>query len=258
MYSIESLISILKSGATSNNSLDEVDDILNRIAAGVSIPNSKRTVLYDLVMRLKHKSHWRIKEEATKVAEKIKRERLTEARSFYVEYNEDVRHVESSIDPNHEVVTTLVTPGTVLYQWCKMIETEDGEVTLYDSQKDICTIGKYFSTTQVSPDSLGFFRAFDLHNTNGIFEGIAQQVCCRFVFQFSAPCLVSTAKGTFDNWNVHHHYDGTAINKEETIGDIKINKEPYKGIWAYGGAEQVFVPLSDEQRKELAQTAQFV
>ena len=258
MYSIESLISILQSQAPTNKSIDEIEGALNRIATGVSIPNSKRTELYNLVMRLKHKSQWRIKEEASKVADKIRRERLNEARSFYMEHNEDVNHVKSSIDPNHEVVTTLVNTGMVLYQWCKMIEDEDGDVVLYDSKKDICTIGKYFSTSPVSPESLGFFRAFDVYNTNGIYEGTGQQVCCRFVLPFSAPCLVSNAKATFDNWNAHHHYAGMAINKDENIGEIKVTKEPYKGIWTNGGAMQVFIPLSDDQRKTLAKIAQFV
>lgn len=256
MHNIESLISILQSQAPTNKSIDEIKEVLNRVSSGVSIPNSKRNDLFNVVMSLKRKSQWGIKDEARKVIERIKCDRLAEARLFYKENNQDASVVDSSIDPNHEVESSLVTPGMVLYQWCKLVEA-DGEVTLYDGKKNICTVGKYFSTSQVSPESLGIFRAFEVRNSNGQFEGIGQQVCCRFTFTFSVPCLVSTAKGTFDTWNVRHDNDGKALYEDETVAGIKINKG-YKGIWATGGAMQVFIPLRDDQRRTLALNAQIL
>lgn len=257
MYNIDSLISILQSQAPTNKSIDEIRDVLNRVSTGVSIPNSKRNDLFNVVMSLKRKSRWGIREEATKVIERIKRDRLAEARLFYVENNQDASVVDSSIDPNHEVEASLITTGMVLYQWCKFVEADDGELTLYDGKKDICTVGRYFSTSQVPPESLGIFRTFEVRNSNGRFEGIGQQVCCRFTFTFSTPCLVSTAKRTFDTWNVRHDNKGRALYEDETVAGIKINKG-YKGIWATGGAMQVFIPLRDDQKKTLALNAQIL
>ena len=256
MYNIESLINKLQSQAPTNKSIDEIRDVLNRVSTGVSIPNSKRNDIYNIAVQLKHKSQWGIKDEARKVIERIKSDRLAEARLFYKENNQDASVVDSSIDPNHEVEASLVTTGMVLYQWCKLVEA-DGELTLYDSKKDICTVGRYFSTSQVSPESLGIFRAFEVRNSNGLFEGIGQQVCCRFTFTFSVPCLVSTAKRTFDTWNVRHDNKGRALYEDETVAGIKVNKG-YQGIWTSGGAMQVFIPLREDQRRTLALNAQIL
>lgn len=252
MYNIESLINILDSQAPANQSLDDIESVLKSISSGISIPYAKRQRLYDIVIRLKNSPHEQIKEAASKVAKKIRRERLTDAQTFYALHNEDSVVVKSSINPHYEVESTLVTTGMALYQWCKMIINDDGNATLYDPTKNKCTIGNYFSTRPVTPESLGIYGIYDLKNTDGKFEGTAEQVLCQFTLPFSAPCLVSIAKGTFDHWNAHHYYDGTEIQWN------KISAGNYDGLWAYGGALQVFIPLNDYQKKSLAKIAQFM
>ena len=259
MYNIESLVNLLKQQTPCNDAIENIEKVLGSIASGTSIPHSKREELYNIVMQLKHKSRWGIKEEASKVVEKIRRERLADAQQFYKSYNSPVDQVQSSVDPNHEVEVTIAQKGLTLYQWCKMVIDNKGKATLFDESKGICMIGNYYSIEIVSLSSLGAFRDYDLYNTNGIFVGKAQQVCCRFVLPFSAPCLVTCAKGAFDNWNAKHYHDGTLINeKEQKIGGIKVEKEHYKGIWAHGGATQVFIPLTEAQRFELARHAEFI
>lgn len=258
MYNIDSLVNLLKQQTPCNDAIEDIEKVLNSIASGTSIPHSKREELYNIVMQL---TRWGIKEEASKVVEKIRRERLADAQQFYKSYNAPVDQVQSSVDPNHEVEVTIAPKGLTLYQWCKMVIDNKGKATLFDKSKESkgTLIGNYFSIEIVSLPSLGAFRVYDLYNTNGTFVGTAQQVCCRFVLPFSAPCLVTCAKGAFDNWNAKHYHDGTLINeKEQKIGGIQVEKEHYKGIWAHGGATQVFIPLTEAQKFELAKHAEFI
>ena len=273
MYNIEdlnNLFDVLKRHSFDRNLISEINSVLNALSGGVSIPLVKREKLYCLLQRLQYYSNGDFKISCRKVMSKIRRERRLDAECFYLAHDPDkIKHVDS-IDFGQEIIKSRITPGKSLFQWCKMVINKDGEATLYNSKtlkkrtgiddsiitefnkisdrmfRHYCTIGNYFSGSIVSPSSLGIGPFFDIEYGNNHFAGTGQQVCCRFTFPFEVDCLISTARGAVDTWNVHHYSNGS------------IKSENNMGVWGNGGAVQYFLPLTNAQKVELAKIAEFI
>ena len=248
MYNIERLYDLLaqlKRQHSNTKLVSELECTLNDLSVGVSIPSEKREKIYNLMERLQHSSNGELKDSSRKVMAKIRRERKVEAEEFYFGHDcgNIISHV-NCIDFNYDIHKGRIEQGKSLYQWCKLIYASDGDVCLYNGKN--CTIGNYFTNSIVSPHALGIARFYDLKHENGSFVATGQQVCCRFSFPFSCDCLISTAKGAADSWNVIHYSNGNIIPEEN------------RGIWGHGGAIQLFIPLSNAQKVELAKIAEFV
>ena len=114
-----------------------------------------------------------------------------------------------------------------------MLLTNDGAV-LYDPNTKNVTVGEYFSETKVPQEQLGINPYHDVKDPSGKSVTTTNRVCCSFKLPFAVDCLLTTAKGTFDEWSV------AGMRR-----------------YAVGGKEQYYIPLSKEQKIKLAQIAQF-
>lgn len=154
------------------------------------------------------------------------------ASSFYETHGKDTQQL-NGIDFHKRVVKKTIAKDTVLYQWCRMLLTNDGAV-LYDSNTKNVTIGEYFSETKVPQEQLGINPYHDVKDPSGKSVTTTNRVCCSFKLPFAVDCLLTTAKGTFDEWSV------AGMRR-----------------YAVGGKEQYYIPLSKDQKIKLAQIAQF-
>lgn len=246
-YKIEELFSLLYKynnlDSIEPDNVKDINVILNNIATGISIPIFYRNKLYNILKQLQLKHGGFFKESAYRVLEKIKRERYSDAAAFYASHG--MKADEIAINFEHEVYTSHINEGDVLYQWCKLIMINGGtECSLiYDNNKDT-TIGRYFSKERVPLECLGAAGLFDLRDREGYVYGTASQVRFRFTFPFSIPCLVSIASPAIDAWNCKYYHDGTLINRQNFLG-----------IQTTGGARQYFLPLNKRQMLKLAEIA---
>lgn len=257
MYSqLYNLIDKLNRNPQDGKLVSEAEEILKNLSSGISVPPLLREKLYNTLMCLGYSTKGRLKELSREVLGKIREERQNEATAFYMghlaertEDSEDkkihiVKTELNGINFDREIYRKTIESGTTLYQWCKM-KVEAGAADIL--------IGSYFSDSIVSPETLGLGGLFELCDENDKFVGIAERVCCSFTFPFTVKdCLVSTAKGTVDNWSVKHNNWGRKIRTRKN----EINERvPTRGLWGRGGARQYYIPLTKEQKKTLAKIA---
>ena len=232
---------------------DRLKNIINRIYADQGL----KWVVYEPLRR----KLWNL----------VYRGREAIASSFYMTHKGNTIGI-SGIDFKKDIAIVDLPIGTRLYQWCIMVRSH-GEDTLYDAATGIATVGEYFSLNKVPQEQLGINPYFDLYeaellqaanNVNALkndtnkqkqeakaesfkekgYITISKRVCCQFVLPFSVKALVSMAKGTFDDWSVQRDSYGERIEGS--------------GLFAVGGKQQIFIPLSDFQKRQLAQIAVFV
>lgn len=225
-------------------SADKIKQLIYTISQGISLTERQREKLWNIAWRIKVDPclKWVIYGDLRdKLLDKIKCDRRHVASQFYSSRGYDPAAV-NAIDYHDEVIIDQITAGKTLYQWCKWVDTKDGK-SLYDTTHKRYIIGNYFCDREIPLIDLGVFPLFDLYHANGSYRGRGKQILCKFVFPFDAECLISTTKKTIDTWNVTKEVDGTPLKK--------------RGFRTGGGARQYFIPLTQLQKRLLAENVQF-
>lgn len=122
-----------------------------------------------------------------------------------------------------------VSAGQKLYQWC--FWKEDGNIV----------VGQWFTIRKVKPESLGVSPFIDVLGPRGGFHGTGTRVLCSFEMPFTKDCVISRSATIYDKWSVNRYFDGESID--------------WDGLLSKGGAEQYFVPLTDNEREALKAVA---
>lgn len=207
------------------NQADRLKDIINQINADQAL----KWIVYDGLRQKLWQCVYRGREEFTS--------------TFYVSHEKDTKQLDG-INFRNTVEKKRLQEGTILYQWCRTIQTKDGMV-IYEPNTRLVTVGEYFSRSKVPQEQLGLNPYQDVYDPSGKYVITTNRVCCCFRLPFDVECLVSTAKGTFDDWSV-----AMRNSKGEKIGVAK--------RYGIGGKQQIYIPLDKEQKIQLAENAQFV
>lgn len=225
-------------------SSDKIKQLVYTISQGISLTEVQREKLWNIVWLIKVDQglKWVVTQQLRdKLLNKIKCDRRHVASQFYSSRGYNTAAVDA-IDYHDEVRVDRIAEGTSLYQWCKWVVTKDGK-SLFNTSTNSYMIGNYFSDREVPLIELGAYPLFDLYHANGSYRGRGKQILCKFFFPFDADCLISTTKRTIDTWNVRKELDGSPLHS--------------KGFRTDGGAIQYFIPLTQPQKRLLAEHVQF-
>lgn len=144
---------------------------------------------------------------------------------------EDLASYSRCIDFRNPTRLCQIEQNEVMYQWCMV--KGDGTVG----------VGQWFSRTKVTMNELGLAPGYDfLTPKRKIFKGTGTRLLFKFTFPFEKEAFRCTAAGAIDTWSVRHDSTG--------------QKCQGAGVWASGGAEQFFVPLSEDEKQKLLDTAE--
>lgn len=183
-----------------------------------------------------------------KLWESIYRSREETALSFYASHGKDSKEA-SGINFRHDVYKGVIPQGTILFQWCR-VWSVNGSASLINPRTGKTTVGEYFCYSKVPQEQLGINPYSDVCDASGDYEGTTNRLCYKFRFPFKADCLLSSAKGTYDNWSVLQR-NGAGNPKRNSSGQLLGSPR-----WAVGGQQQIYIPLNFQQRMTLAQIAQ--
>ena len=225
-------------------SSDKIKQLVYTISQGISLTEKQREKLWNIVWHIKVDQglKWVVTQELReKLLNKIKCDRRHVASQFYSSRGYDTAAVDA-IDYHDEVTIDKITAGTSMYQWCKWVVTKDGK-SLFNTSTQRYMIGNYYCDREIPLIELGAFPLFDLYHANGSYRGRGKQILCKFVFPFDADCLISTTKKTIDTWNVTKEPEGSPLRS--------------RGFRTDGGAIQYFIPLTQSQKRILAENVQF-
>jgi hypothetical protein len=233
-----------KTGGDAKANYDKIKQLVYTISQGISLTRDQRAKLVELMSQIH--SDQRLKWTITstlekKLFDKVRNDRRHIASAFYASRGLNTAPVDA-INLGHEVIESKIVPGTSLYQWCKWVSDKNGK-SLFNPSTKSYTIGNYFSETEVPLVELGAYPLFDLYHANGSCKGHGKQILCKFEFKFEADCLISVARRATDTWNVKREEDGSPIKSH--------------GFRVGGGATQIFIPLTDSQKRLLAENVMF-
>lgn len=253
-YSIQQLSNYIHSFKTGG----DAKYLANRIKDTVYTISEGNRLTHDQARRLEYILHEIVSDQALKwviyedlrrkLWNSIYRSREEVASSFYVSHGRNTQQL-NGINLRHDVYVGNIPEGTILYQWCRIIIV-NGKASIYDPQKNVTTVGEYFSYGKVPQEQLGINPYCDVTDSSGEFEGSAKRLCYKFRFPFIADCMLSAAKGTYDNWSVMQRYSSGKL-KRDSFGQPQ-----GMPLWTVGGQQQVYIPLSLQQRIQLALIAQ--
>lgn len=199
--------------------IDRLTNLINQVNSDPSL----KWIVYDNLRK--------------KLWDSVYRGREGVATSFYMAHSRNVGE-KNGINFRYDVYTKTLPVGTKLFQWCWAL-VSNGKRMLYDNNTGRVTIGEYFSETKVPQEQLGINPYHDTINPSGRYEGEEKRICCEFTLPFSVDALYSISKGVIDTWSTSER-----DAKGKQIGD--------KGRSTVGGQQQVYIPLSKEQKIELA------
>lgn len=253
-YSIQQLensINAFKSSSNAKYYADQIKHLAYTISEGNKLTTSQIDKLIDIINQINSDQalKWIVYDGLRqKLWQCVYRGREEIASSFYVTHDKDTKQIDG-IDFRKSIEKQKLKEGTILFQWCRTIQTKDGMV-IYEPNTKLVTVGEYFSWSKVPQEQLGLNPYQDVYDPSGKYVITTNRVCCRFTLPFDVECLVSTAKGTFDNWSVYtRDSSGQKTGAYERFG--------------VGGKQQIFIPFKKgeegkEQRIQLAMNAQFV
>ena len=253
-YSIQNLssyIHVFKSGGNAKYLTDRIKDTIYTISEGNKLTQYQarklESILHEIVSDQALK--WVVYEDLRrKLWDSISRSREEAALSFYAFHGRDTRQL-NGINLRQDVYIGRIPEGTELFQWCRLIIVKGG-ASVFDPLTNKTTVGENFSYRKVPQEQLGISPYSDLTESNGKFEGLAKRMCFQFRFPFAADCMLSAAKGTYDNWSV---LERNAHGKVVRDSSGQPQGVP---LWTVGGQQQVYIPLGLEQRIQLAKIAQ--
>lgn len=261
-YSIQQLSNYIhefKKGGDAKFLFDRIRDTIYTISEGCRLTHEQARRLEFILHEISSDQalKWVVYDDLKrKLRDSICRTREEVASSFYAYWGKDAKQL-SGINFKHDVYIGRITKGTVLYQWCKAIIV-NGKASLYDEKTNISTVGEYFCFRKVPQEQLGMSPYYDLTDASGKYLGTAKRECYKFTFPFDAECMLSTAKDTYDNWNIQQRYASGKL-KRNSMGQPQ-----GMPLWTVGGQQQVYIPLGfgDDVRNkkrlaiELAKIAQ--
>lgn len=234
LQQLENNINAFKAGGpNAKYYADQIKHWAYVISEGTNLTTFQIDKLTNLINQVNHDPDlkWVVYENLrNKLWDIVYRGRQDVASSFYVSHQKDTQEM-NGINFRHDVISKSLPTGTTLFQWCWVL-VSNGRKTLYDKKSGIVTVGEYFSETKIPQEQLGINPYHDVANVDYSrvrYQGVEKRVCCQFTLPFSVDALYSTSKGVSDYWSVS--------------GSSR---------YAVGGQQQVYIPLSKEQKIELA------
>lgn len=241
LQQLENNINAFKAGGpNAKYYADQIKHWSHVISEGNKLTTFQIDKLTNLINQVNHDPDlkWVVYENLRKkLWDSVYRGRQDVASSFYVSHQRDTQQM-NGINFRHDVISKSLPAGTTLFQWCWVL-VSNGRKTLYDQNTGFVTVGEYFCETKVPQEQLGINPYHDVVNPAGKYQGVEKRVCCQFTLPFSVDALYSTSKGVSDDWSVSER-------------DEKGNRTGGSSRYAVGGQQQVYIPLSKEQKIELA------
>ena len=235
---LSSDVHAFKTGCNAKFLSDRIKDTVYKISEGCRMTHNQARKLEFILHEISSDQalKWVVYDDLKrKLRDSIYRAREEVASSFYAYCGKDPSQM-NGINFKHDVYIGMITKGTTLYQWCKAIIV-NGKASLYDEKTNISTVGEYFCFSKVPQEQLGLSPYYDLTDVSGKFLGTAKRECYKFCFPFDAECMLSAARGTYDNWNNMQRYASGKL-KRNSLG-----RPQGMPLWTVGGQQQVYIPL---------------
>ncbi len=194
-----------------------------------------QTILDKINNVTKDNSEWNLSFEIRQVQGKIINNGRAKFQNFCSQQevlgkNNDISSYARCIDFREPTRCCHIKQNDEMYQWCMV--RGDGAVG----------VGQWFSRSKATLDELGLAPGYDfLTPKRKLFKGTGTRLLFKFTFPFEKAAFRCTAAGAIDTWSARHDSTG---QKCEGLG-----------VWASGGGEQYFVPLSVDEKMRLLDTA---